>query len=111
TQRLPDSSTGYGQSESNLLVRVDVTYLRQDFSAMQNVTDWSAESWSSNQRFDFLVRKRVLTPVEAGDLRTRIVGMSPYRRAAARALRELTGRDFEATLLLDSRWHFSDHRT
>src|SRR5206468_9123301 len=45
TMPLPDTSRGYGQSESNLLVRIDVTYLRQDFSAMQTVTDWSADSW------------------------------------------------------------------
>jgi hypothetical protein len=96
TLPLPDTGMGYGQSESNLLVRIDVTYLRHDFSAMQAVTDWSGESWGARQRFDFLVRRRVLTPAEAADLRTRLDGVSPYRRAAARALRELTGRDFEA---------------
>jgi hypothetical protein len=58
--------------------------------------DFTAADWSSSQRFDFLVRRRVLTPAEAADLRARLVGVSPYRRAAARALRELTGRDFEA---------------
>jgi hypothetical protein len=95
TEPLPDPA-GYGRSGSNLLVRIDVTYLRQDFSAKQRVTDPTAASWSRSQRFDFLVRRRVLTPAEAGDLRARLVGVSPYRRAAARALRELTGRDFEA---------------
>jgi hypothetical protein len=91
TMPLPDFSAGYGQSESNLLVRVDVTYLRQDFSAMLKVTDWSAESWPSSQRFDFLVRRRVLNSSEAADLRARLVGPSPYHSATARALRELTG--------------------
>lgn len=95
TLALPDKSLGYGRSESNLLVRIDVTYLRHDFSAMQAVTDWSAESWGAKQRFDFLVRRRVLTPAEAADLRARLGGASPYRRAAARALSELTGRDPE----------------
>jgi hypothetical protein len=95
TMPVPDTSAGYGRSESNLLVRIDVTYLRHDFSAMQVVTDWSAESWSPTQRFDFLVRRRVLTPAEAAELRTRLAAVSPYRRAAARALRELTGRDFK----------------
>jgi hypothetical protein len=95
TEPLPDPAA-YGQSESNLLVRIDVTYLRQDFSAKQKVTDLTAASWSPSQRFDFLVRRRVLTPAETADLRARLVGVSPYRRAAARALRELTGRDFEA---------------
>jgi hypothetical protein len=94
TEPLPDTSSGYGQTGSSLLVRVDVTYLRQDFSAMQNVTDWTLAAWPPRQRFDFVVRRRVLTPVEAEDLRTRLAGESPYRRAAARALRELA--DLEA---------------
>jgi hypothetical protein len=93
---LPDRSAGYSKSRSNLLVRIDVTYLRQDFSAMQDVADWTLGAWPPRQRFDFVVRRRVLTPAEAEDLRTRLAGESPYRRAAARALRELTGRDFEA---------------
>jgi hypothetical protein len=96
TLPLPDTSEGYGKSESTLLVRIDVTYLRPDFSAVQRVTDWSAQSWSPRQRFDYLVRRRVLTPAEAADLRARLVGVSPYRRAAARALRQLTGGGFAA---------------
>jgi hypothetical protein len=95
TVPLPDSRSGYGESESNLLVRIDVTYLRQDFSATLNVLDWSAKAWPQRQRFDFLVRRRVLTKAEAADLRTRLAKGSPYRRAAAAALRELTGREFE----------------
>jgi hypothetical protein len=90
-QSLPSASAGYGNSDSNLLVRIDVTYLRQDFSAMLAVTDWTVETWPALQRFDFLVRKRVLTPAEAAGLRTRLAGESPYRRAAERALRELAG--------------------
>jgi hypothetical protein len=104
TQPLPDTSQGYGQSGSTLLVRIDVTYLRQDFSAMQRVTDWTVEPghetkappWPEMQRFDYLLRRRVLTPDDATDLRARLAGESPYRRAAARALRDLTGRDFVA---------------
>jgi hypothetical protein len=97
TMPLPDTSRGYGRSESNLLVRIDVTYLRQDFSAVQAVTDGSADPWPRTQRFDFLVRKRALTPGEASELRQRLAGASPYQRAAARALRLLTGRDVEVT--------------
>jgi hypothetical protein len=94
TEPLPDSSDGYGQSESNLLVRVDVTYLRQDFSAMQEVQRQSA--WPSRQRFDFVVRKRVLSPDEAADLRARLEKvtpreLSPYHRAVKQAIGELTG--------------------
>jgi hypothetical protein len=96
TEALPDTTNGYGRSESNLLVRVDVTYLRPDFSARQQVTDWTARSWPAVQRFDFFLRRRVLSPAEAADLRERLKGPSPYRLAAARALRELTGGRAEA---------------
>ena len=56
------------------------------------VTDWTADAWPARQRFDFLLRRRVLTQAEAADLHARLVGMSPYRHFAARALRELSGR-------------------
>jgi len=49
------------------------------------------------QRFDFLVRNRVLTEKEAKTLEQRLAngepGTSPYQRAALGALRALTGRD------------------
>jgi hypothetical protein len=79
---------------SNLLVRVDVTYLRQDFSTLQPVYDSSV--WRALQRFDFVVRKRVLTTEEVCDLRTRLIGVYRYQDLAARTLRALTGRDFKA---------------
>jgi hypothetical protein len=94
-ETLPDTSNGYGRSESNLLVRIDVTYLRQDFSAILPVEmDYI---WPAGQRFDFLVRKRVLSPAEADELRGRLAKQtaaegSPYRQAAEQALRELAGR-------------------
>jgi hypothetical protein len=96
SQRLPDTSEGYGRSSSNLLVRVDVTYLRQDFSVMQEVAD--AAPWPDQQRFDFLVRRRVLNKAEAEGLRRRLEaekrdGLSPYQHAAYWALRDLTKRD------------------
>lgn len=92
---LPDTRSGYGQSNSNLLVRIDVTYLRHDFSAMQAVSDWTAATWGAKQRFDFLVRRRVLTPDEASRLQARLGGESPFRLAAARALRELAAAEVE----------------
>jgi hypothetical protein len=98
TEPLPDSSDGYGRSGSNLLVRVDVTYLRQDFSAMQPVNEMSA--WPATQRFDFLVRKRVLSAAEAADLEARLRRApgepSPFQGAAAWALRELRERGRKA---------------
>lgn len=99
SEELVPPEQGYNRSGSNLLVRLDVTYLRQDFSQMQAVKD--AGRWPAMQRFDFVVRKRPLTDEEAADLKERLGKrepgeLSPYHRAAVRALRDLTGRDFEA---------------
>jgi hypothetical protein len=96
---LPSSSDGYQQTSPDLSVRIDVTYLRQDFSLMQPVTD--ASPWPEMQRFDFLVRTRVLTEDEAA-AREKLVASepgrpSPYHRAVLAALRNLTGRDAAPT--------------
>lgn len=90
----------YNASRQEILVRVDVTYLRQDFSALQAVAD--ANPWPEMQRFDFLVRTRELTEDEAEAYREKLKPrepgeFSPYQRAALSALRELTGRDTEPT--------------
>jgi hypothetical protein len=94
---LPDPYRG---SSSEVLVRIDVTYLRQDFSVYQAVAD--AAPWPEMQRFDFLVRSRVLTEEEAVAWREKFTKLepgrlSPYHRAALAALRELTGKDTEPT--------------
>ncbi|HYT94907.1 MAG TPA: HEAT repeat domain-containing protein [Gemmataceae bacterium] len=92
------SQGGYGGSLANNVVRVDVTYLRQDFSRLQKVAD--AAPWPTMQRFDFLVRTRVLTAAEATTYRAefaRLEKTSPYRQAVLAALRSLTGRDAEPT--------------
>src|SRR5262249_10810332 len=95
---LPSPSDGYRNSSPDLIVRIDVTYLRQDFSMRQAVAD--ANPWPEMQRFDFLVRKRVLSDDEAEAFREKLTRrepgrLSPYHRAALAALRELTGRDTE----------------
>jgi hypothetical protein len=94
-------SRGYGtiRPRSNLIVRVDVTYLRQDFSLVQAVKP--DRFWPAQQRFDFLVRKRELTGEEADDLWKRVTprrkgDLTPYQKAAHAALRELTGLKLEA---------------
>jgi hypothetical protein len=97
---LPSPSQGYQTSDPELIVRVDVMYLRQDFSLMQPVTD--AHPWPEMQRFDYLVRKRVLTDKEADAYRQKLENLepgrrSPYQRAILSALRELTGKDAEPT--------------
>jgi hypothetical protein len=99
SEQLPEPSQGYNQRQSGLLVRIDMTYLRQDFSVMQRVKD--ADPWPEQQRFDFVVHRRVLSDDEAKDVRKRLTkteqgDLSPYHRAAVRALRDVTGRDLEA---------------
>jgi hypothetical protein len=100
-QPLNPPSGGYQQSGSpDLLVRIDVTYLRQDFSMMQAVAD--AAPWPEMQRFDFLVRTRELTEEEAAAFRSKLDKrekgrITPYQRAAVTALRELTGKDTAPT--------------
>jgi|SRR6516165_5026649 len=93
-QQLPSPSEGYGFSSPDLMVRVDVTYLRQDFSLMQPVKN--AKPWPEMQRFDFLVRTRIFNDVEAKTYQAefaRLEKTSPYRQAALSALRALTGLD------------------
>lgn len=87
----------------HILVRVDITYLRQDFSAFLPVED--AAPWPDYQRFDFLVRTRTLSEADATALRKRLQPqqgeMTPYQQAALFGLRELTG--LEATGAADWR--------
>ncbi|HMF16258.1 MAG TPA: hypothetical protein VKE98_03585, partial [Gemmataceae bacterium] len=97
----PSPSQGYGNGQSpDILVRIDVTYLRQDFSMFQPVAD--ANPWPEMQRFDFVVRNRELTEEEAEVYREKLTKrepgvLSPYHRTALAALRDLTGRDTEPT--------------
>lgn len=82
----------------DLSVRADVTYLRQDFSLLQKVDN--VDRWPAMQRFDFLVRNRVLTDEEAQSYQAEFAGSeetSPYRQAALTALRRLTGQDAAST--------------
>src|SRR5262249_46970018 len=99
TVPLSPPEQGNGRTESPLLVRVDVTYLRQDFSLMQEVK--AKGVWPSSQRFDFVVRKRPMSDAEAKELRKRLEAhgagvLTPYQKAEVTALREMTGRDLEA---------------
>jgi hypothetical protein len=79
-----------------LFVRIDMTYLRQDFSRMMPVAN--PEPWPTMQRFDFFVRTRALTPTEVQAWQAaRPAGKTPYQQSALLALRELTGRDTDPT--------------
>jgi hypothetical protein len=82
------------------MIRLDVTYLRQDFSVMLSVAD--AQPWPEMQRFDFLVRERTVTAQEAEAYRTKLTPtepgvVTPYHKAALAALREVTGKDAAPT--------------
>jgi hypothetical protein len=87
----------YYQPFPNNVVRVDMTYLRQDFSMMMPVPN--SHPWPTRQRFDFLVRFRELTPNQAAEYQESAPKgeLSPYHRAAVDALRELTGQDAGTT--------------
>jgi hypothetical protein len=99
-QPLPSPAEGYRQSTRELMVRIDVTYLRPDFSASLPVKD--AHPWPESQRFDFLVRERKLSDDEAAAYREELAPrepgvLSPYHKAAVAALREVTGKDAAPT--------------
>jgi hypothetical protein len=99
-QPLPAPAEGYGRSSPDLMIRVDVTYLRPDFSATLTVPD--AHPWPELQRFDFVVRERAVTPDEATTYREKLTPkeegvLSPYHRAVLAALREMTGKDTAPT--------------
>ena len=92
-QELPSSSQGYGLGLPDMLVRADVTYLRQDFSLLQRVKN--AKPWPDLQRYDFLVRTREITSREADAYRVWREKQGPdYRapqhQAALQALQTIT---------------------
>jgi hypothetical protein len=90
----------YSVPKLDLFVRGDVTYLRQDFSVMLPVR--GADFGPEQQRFDFVVRTRLVSEKEAEIFRDKLAkrglgAVTPYERAILYALRELTGRDTEPT--------------
>jgi hypothetical protein len=94
------SEGGYRQSTPELMIRLDVTYLRQDFSATMPVAE--AHPWPEAQRFDFFVRERKLTAEETETYRDKLTPkeegvLSPYHKAVLAALREMTGKDAAPT--------------
>jgi HEAT repeat protein len=78
-----------------VLVRGDVTYLRQDFSVVQPVPDVvNGQPTTVEMRFDYLVRVRRATPDEAKVAREAGPRDDYEQRGAVLfALRELTGQD------------------
>ena len=72
-------------------VRADVTYLRQDFSALLYVVDHG--TWPTQQRFDFVVRSRILKKEEVPHYHDRAPEISEHKQAIRYALHALTGID------------------
>ena len=101
TEALPAVYERKPPTRAGIVVRLDTTYLRQDFSTMIPVEH--AHPWPLMQRFDFFVRSRELTRKMAEDWQRLLTKrtereFSAYHRAAAYALRELTGQEaFEPT--------------
>jgi hypothetical protein len=88
----PGSPSAYGSPSAadQMFVRVDVTYLRQDFSLMLDVANPGL--WPKKQRYDFFVRTR---PLRAEDWAWATQARAhPQREAVLRALRQITGQDF-----------------
>jgi hypothetical protein len=97
----PLPAQGYSSPSPDLVVRFDVTYLRQDFSAYQPVP--GARPWPGMQRFDFVTRTRVLTEAEAAAYREELARWacgqpSPYHQAVLAALRGLAGEGWRRLL-------------
>ncbi len=94
-RELPSASEGYGrQASPDIFVRIDMTYLRQDFSLMMKMERprQAEHRWPEMQRFDFFVRTRMVTAAEAADYEKQLAKQTPPNHAAAQyALRELTG--------------------
>ena len=80
-----------GTTGSAQMVRADVTYLRQDFSVIHKVKD--AAPWPEHQRFDYLVRNKLLDAAQARKAAKQI-GSQPneYKASIVKALRILTNR-------------------
>jgi hypothetical protein len=91
----PLSTAYYSRGDSVAVARADVTYLRQDFSILAPVNE--AGPWPKLQRFDYLVRTRVLTDAELRTVLQQRAGgpasVSPQRLAVLSALRALTRTD------------------
>jgi len=83
------SPGAYQQERPLSFVRADVTYLRQDFSVTQPVTN--PGPWPAFQRFDYVVRVRPLTLDEEIFERRNDAAVSRQRQALLFALRELVG--------------------
>jgi len=79
----------YGsRSAAGLVVRADITYVRQEFSVLLPVAN--AKPWPEQQRYDFVVRRRKATPEELTAREKAATRPTwPQREAVQFALQEL----------------------
>jgi hypothetical protein len=84
---------------TSLVIRADVTFLRQDFSSLLAVAPGAGGAAPARLRFDYVVRTRYLTKKDRAQplISTGEDPDHPQRQAVLFALRELTGRDAGTT--------------
>jgi hypothetical protein len=89
---LPPTTLAYYNNfgPTDMVVRVNEVYLRQDFSRLERVE--RSGKWPIYQRFDYLVRTRNVTADEAGQKNPKSADgtPSPHQRAALSVLSRLT---------------------
>jgi HEAT repeat protein len=93
-QVLPQLNFNVTSGAIPVLVRGDITYLRQDFSVVLPVQQ-AFLMRPLQVRYDFLVRTRVISQAEATQIRKEVGDNPSYpqREAVLFALRQLTGKD------------------
>ena len=91
------ASEAYGsaQSQGDPMIRADTTYLRQDFSVLMPVEN--AAPWPDKQRFDFMVRTRVVDGAELNVLQERVRARAgaptDHQKTVHLLLKQMTGQD------------------
>jgi hypothetical protein len=92
TQRLSTlSRTSYYDDRGAFRVRLDVTYLRQDFSVTMPC-EVNAPLWPVEQRYDFITRTRPATAAEIREATMR-QPLNPHRDIVLFVLCQLTGKN------------------
>ncbi len=93
----PPSTPSQYYDNGSIFVRADTTYLKQDFSVMQPVTNHG--EWPEYQRFDYVVRVRKPTLFETENIAQmkRDGKLTGSREAVLFALREISGQNLGRT--------------
>jgi HEAT repeat protein len=88
----PSSAPAYGQpvGRGTQFVRADITYLRQDFSVTQPVSN--NRLWPKFQRFDYMLRTRQTTPQERKKGEELAKTITPQKEVLLKAIERLSGK-------------------